>query len=364
MKTGEKGMGCSRKRMALFLALAAPFAAHAQVDLTTLDRDMVGEPAQVLVLGSKHLRDMPEGFDPASLDGVLDRLAAFGPDIITIESLPSEECDLVARFVERYGDDFCPSTEVARVATGLDIPAAAAAVDRMLAAWPERPAPAQRRRLASLFLAANERASAYVQWLQLPGVERHAGDGLDDSLVELLRKIETTNNESYQVAARLAARLGLQRVHPVDNHTGDHLDIDEADIQAFGQALRDAWNSGRAELNEREQRERELAKGDDLLPLYRFVNDPEHQRILAEVNVHATMSAVSAEGYPRVWVGGWEVRNLRMVANIRKTFHEDPDARVLVVVGASHKPWFDDWLGQLQGVEIVDALEVLGPPAP
>ena len=76
------------------------------------------------------------------------------------------------------------------------------------------------------------------------------------------------------------------------------------------------------------------------------------------------MSADSPEGYPRIWVGGWEVRNLRMVANIRKTFHEDPDARVLVIVGASHKPWFDAWLGQLQGVEIADALEVLGPPTP
>lgn len=25
-----------------------------------------------------------------------------------------------------------------------------------------------------------------------------------------------------------------------------------------------------------------------------------------------------------------------------------------------HKPWFDQWLGQLQGVDIVDAAQVLG----
>jgi hypothetical protein len=71
------------------------------------------------------------------------------------------------------------------------------------------------------------------------------------------------------------------------------------------------------------------------------------------------MRSTSPEGYPRMFVGGWEVRNLRMVANIRETFRERPAARVLSIVGASHKPWFDSWLGQLQGVDIVDAEAVL-----
>jgi hypothetical protein len=60
-----------------------------------------------------------------------------------------------------------------------------------------------------------------------------------------------------------------------------------------------------------------------------------------------------------MWVAGWEIRNLRMVANIRETFRERPGARVLSIVGAAHKSWFDAWLGQLQGVDIVSAPEVL-----
>jgi hypothetical protein len=58
-------------------------------------------------------------------------------------------------------------------------------------------------------------------------------------------------------------------------------------------------------------------------------------------------------------VAGWEIRNLCMVANVRETFRERPGARVLSIVGASHEPWFDHWLGQLQGVNIVDTAEVL-----
>jgi hypothetical protein len=335
---------------------ALPFAAQAQVSLTELDRDMVGPRAQVLVLGTMHLSEL-KSFNPASLNGVLDRLTAFKPDIITVENLPEEECDLAARHAAKYGPDYCSSTEAAMAATGLDMPTAGAEMNRMLKAWPAQPTPAQRRRLAAVFLAANEHASAYVQWLQLPEAERRAGDGLDAALVGKLGEIGKRNNESYQLAARLAARLGLQRVYGVDNHTGDNMDV--PDIKAFGRAIEGAWAAGGAALKERGKLEAPLLNAPDLLPMYRLLNEPEGLRIYAEVNVVPAMRAKSPEGYPQMWVAGWEVRNLRMVANIRETFRERPGARVLSIVGVSHKPWFDSWLGQLQGVDIVDAQKVL-----
>lgn len=339
------------------LILALPLAVHAQVDLEGLDRDMAGPRAQVLVLGTVHLSSMPPGFNPAALDGVLDRLAAFKPDIITIEAESGEECDLAARHPAKYGPNYCASTAAALASTGLDAPAAMAEVDKTLKAWPAQATPAQRRRLAALFMAANERASAYVQWLQLPEAERRAGDGLNTALVEALGKLGKRNDESYQVAARLAARLGLPRVHAVDNHTGDRIDV--PDIKAFVRSIEAAWAEGGAALKEREKRQQVLLKSADLLPLYRYINEPEGLRIFAEANVGPAMRAKSPEGYPQIWVGGWEIRNLRMVANIRETFRERPGARVVSIVGVSHKPWFDGWLGQLQGVDIVDVATVL-----
>ncbi|WP_224247315.1 DUF5694 domain-containing protein [Hyalangium gracile] len=344
-------------RWVLGLMVALPFVAKAQIDLTRLDRDMVGQRSRVLVLGTVHLNGMPASFDPASLSAVLDRLATFKPDIITIEDEPGEECDLAARHPAKYGPDYCPRPDAAQAATGLDVPAAMAEVDKTLKAWPAQPTPSQRRHLAALFLSANEPASAYVQWLQLPEAERRPGDSLNASLVELLEQIGKRNNESYQLAARLAARLGLQRVHAVDNHTGDRMDV--SDIKAFVKSIEAAWAAGGAELNNRVKREKELSQASDLLPLYRYINTPEHLRVLAEANIRPALRAKSPEGYPQMWVAGWEIRNLRMVANIRETFRERPGARVLSIVGASHKPWFDSWLGQLQGVEIIDAAAVL-----
>ncbi len=339
------------------VALALPMAAQAQVDLTVLDRDMAGPRAQVLVLGTVHLSGMPKEFDAKALGPVLDRLAAFKPDIITIEALSGEECDTAARNPTVYGPDYCASTEAAKQATGLDIPAAIAEVNKALKTWPAQPTAAQRRRLASLFLAANDRSSAYVQWLQLPAAERRVGDGLDETLLAALKKMESNNNENYQIAATLAARLGLQRVHAVDNHTGDNIDV--PDIKAFGETLQAAWNSDRAELDAAENAQAELSRKNDLLTLYQRINRPDNLQMLAEANVSPAMRSPSPQHYPQMWVAGWETRNLRMVANIRATFRERPGARVLSIVGVSHKPWFDSWLGQLSGVEIVDAEQVL-----
>lgn len=339
------------------LAIALPLTARAQLDLTALDRDMAGPRAQVLTLGTIHLRTVPASFNPAALDGLLDRLAAFRPEIVTIETENGEECDLAARHVAKYGADYCPSTQLARKATGLEAPAAMAEAHTLLKRWPAQPAPAQRRHLAALFLASYNRASAYVQWLQLPAGERRAGDGLDAALVEQLVKLEQRNDESLQIAARLAARLGLARVHAVDNHTGDLIDV--PDMKAFLRSIEAAWATAGPAMRAHQHEEEVLARAQDLLPLYRVVNDPQRLRVLAEANVLPMMRTASREGYPRIWVAGWEIRNLRMVANVRETFRERPGARVLAVVGASHKPWFDHWLGMLQGVDIVDAVKVL-----
>ncbi|WP_211232085.1 DUF5694 domain-containing protein [Pseudoduganella violaceinigra] len=339
------------------MVAAAPLMAQAQVDLTKLDRDMVGPRSQVMVLGTVHLSGMPASFNASSLGGVIDKLAAFKPDIITIEREPGEDCDLAQRHPAKYGPDWCPKTDAAKAATGLDIPAALAEVDKTLKAWPAKPAHAQRRRLAAAFLAANEPASALVQWLQLPAAERRSGDSLDAALVAMLEKLEKRKNEDNLIAAPLAARLGLQRVYAVDNHTGDRIDV--PDIKAFVKTIEAAWASGSQEAKEHQKREDDLSLAEDMLPLYRYVNSPESARIHAESNVLPMMRTKSPEGYPQIWVGGWEIRNLRMVANIRETFRERPGARVLTIVGASHKPWFDQWLGQLQGVEIVDAVQVL-----
>jgi hypothetical protein len=228
----------------LAFALAQGFAAGTPAfDPRKLKSAIAGRPAQVLVLGSPHLSQLPDKLDPALLEPLLERLAAFKPDVITVEGLSGEECDTLLRFKAAHGsawDDYCWPTDDLEKATGLSVPKASEEIERTLAAWPANPAPAERRRLAMLFLAANDRGSAAVQWLRLPASERRAGDGLTDAMVEIIARKGKPPNENYAIGAALAARLGLERVYEVDDHTAD-TPVDDA----YMESLKQLWSPKR-----------------------------------------------------------------------------------------------------------------------
>ena len=193
----------------LALSLVSLSVSAQSVDFSEFEQDIDGPRTQVLVLGSPHLSGMPDSFKAEQLAPVLERLARFKPAIITIEALSGETCDQLQRYVAIYQDaakDYCWDTDAGKAATGLDVPAAVAEVEKTLAAWPEQPTPAQRRRLIALFAAANDRASMVVQWLQLPAAERRVGDSLDAALLAQVEKTAQSKNENTMVAAVLAAR--------------------------------------------------------------------------------------------------------------------------------------------------------------
>jgi hypothetical protein len=328
--------------------------------------EIAGRPAEVLVLGTFHLSGLPASTDARLFQPLIDRLARFEPLIITIEALSGEECDTLQRFKSVHGadtwDTYCVDTSSIHKATGLDVPAATAEVDRTLESWPASPAPAQRRHLAMLFLAANDRASATVQWLRLPEGERHAGDGLTQEMVDVILRKGKPLNENYAIAAALAAQLGLERVYPVDDHSADTaLDNNSPQGQAYGNAIQAAWNEKppppvRAQ---EEKLEKNLRSDADVIALYRLLNAAQTQRETIASDMGRNAAYPSPELYGRQYVAWWETRNLRIAANIRSTLQKDPQARVLSIIGATHKGYLDAYLDMMQDVRLVDAMQFL-----
>lgn len=136
--------------------------------------------------------------------------------------------------------------------------------------------------------------------------------------------------------------------------------IDLGDPAAYGKAIQAAWDKAAPRARAMREHEGQLAGEGKLLELYRAINLPASQQLAISVDFRAALSEGSQEHYGYRYVSGWEIRNMRMVSNVHASFADQPGARVLAVVGAMHKPWFDNWLGQLQGVDIVDAAQVLG----
>ena len=326
---------------------------------------IAGETTKVAVLASSHLSALSDTLNPDDLSLLLTRLEDFAPDIITHEGLSGEQCETLRLNPAIYGDTFdnyCWSLDEAKAATGLDQPAARAEAERLLADWPDEPSAAQRRRLAALFVASGDRASAAVQWLQLSPDERRTGDGVDTWMLKVLSRSHGKLNESIDVAAALAARLGHERVYAVDDHTSDSVQFGYAD--AYGPAIQEMWRSipdgGGPIISAISEKESALTDPEAVVAYYRMLNAPEAQMAFIENDFGRAMTLPPPELYGRKYVTWYETRNLRMVANIRAAMANHPGGRVLNVVGASHKAYYETYLDQMSDVELVDMNALLG----
>jgi len=355
-----------RQLYALLATSLLAGTAVAQAYLPGFDPSRLKGPAagpvnEVMVLGTAHLSQLPKQFDPAALDPLLERLAAWKPDAIAIEALSGMQCDYLRRYPGRYAeavDAYCPDPASAQAATGLDVPTATAQAEQVLAGWPAAPFPAQRRRLAALFLAGGERASAVVQWLRLPQAERRPGDGLDAALLASLDKLKDRRDESILIAARLAARLGHERVYPMDDHTADRIITDR---KRWADAVMRAWDNPATAARRKtdEALAAQLGTPEGVLAMYRVHNAPGEAKRVFDSDFGAALEEPSERRFGRQYVGYWETRNLRMAGNIRDVLAARPGTRMLVIVGASHKGYLDAYLHQMHDVRLVDTAAVL-----
>ena len=334
-----------------------PAFIKAELDLHTAKQNVAGQRTQIMTLASIHLSGHKH-LRPEMMDLLLKRLEHFHPTIITHEGLSGLECDILKNYPAAYSDTFdtyCWDRDAAQKITGLNVDAAAAQADKMLEHWSSAPTPSDRRKLALLFLAANDRPSAQVQWLRLPVTERIKADGIDDALFTILDRKPKSMNESYDIAVALAVHLGLERVYAVDDHTADSsaLPIPQ---EEYGKALSRNANKPAAQRYYDAQNKKIAAiqSAQDMLTYYQHINGPKALRAGVNFDFLAAIKSETPPLYGRMYAAWWETRNLRMVSNIRATSVRYPGARILNIVGASHKGYYDAYLNMMHDVQVVD----------
>jgi len=351
----------------LVVSLAVPVAGQAQsFDPGAARRSAGSARTQVMVLGTAHLDAAARDWDPAVLAPLVDRLARFRPDVITIEDQPGPTIAktwayraILPEAAATFAGRALLMSAAAGLSLDMDMPQAEAALRAQLAGLPQSPAAADRRRLAALFAAAGDPHSALVQWWQLPEAERVPGDGVSQRLAALLDELGASRNESVLLAARLAVRLGLQRLHPIDAQDEDVLTPPEAELfyrSVFPEVAErinaDPRLADRGSVTGMTDPERTVAE-------YRKLNDAAVWRRMAAAEWLDMADRATAADVGRKRTAAWEARNLRMAANIREASARAPGGRVLVIVGAAHKPWLEAYLGMMADLELVATESVL-----
>lgn len=326
-----------------------------------------GPRTRVLVLASPHISGAPDSFDPVVLEPLLQRLQAFAPDFICIEALSGESVDLLWRnravypgVATTYGGYTELIAAAGRVNTGLDMAEAEAEARRELAKWPANPTAAQRRRMTAVLASAGDPYSALLQWWRLDPSERRPGDGVGRTLADRLGQQDRSRNENDVIGVRLGVRLGHDRIYSIDDHAADDLVIPLGeDLEAF---VSQPWFQAVIEepsFKRLSQASQALTTPQQALATYQMLNAPQTGRIDADGQWLNFINRESVNDVGRRKVAEWEARNLRQAAHIREVTAVKPGGRVLVIMGSSHKPWIDHYLGMMMDLEIVDAEAVL-----
>ena len=330
------------------------------IDLSGIDPELTVPPTQVMVLGTAHLSGYKDKLTLDDLEPLMERLETYAPDIITVENSSGMTCSRVRAYPrehEGYADGYCFDGTPYRTESGLAVAEASFQARKALRDWPEAPTAAQRRQLAAAFLASNESVSATVQWLRLDEQDRVAGDGLGPESVAFLKRSSLAIDESRSIAARLAARRGLERVYYADDH-GSYYHA-KGEREAYGARVSELWSKDNESCLERYKISEAKLTGGDIIEGYRFVNTQDYGFKQMGCDWKRTMNDDAPEQYGRKYTLGWQARNLRMVALIMTAATNKPGGKVLSIVGASHKPYFEAYLDQMHDVEVVSTDKIL-----
>ena len=317
---------------------------------------------QVLVLATFHHGELKDGFRPALVGRLLDRLAAFRPDAIAVEALPGDAVRALGQEMDatpvhrEVAEGFAAATlelgREAQKALAMD-PLEAA---RQLEAG-GRPEPGTRGVLVAL--AAYEWPTALLAWSRLSPEARDGMPRIPKDLAVRLDARLAKVNEIQDLALPLASRLGLARLEGVDAFEdlwaiGPVMEtlapVVRSDPRFAAARQAPVYRRSRAELASA------LRRG-DLLPVYRFLNSARY----------ASEDAAAQWGvFLRAGLAGrrrealWEERNLKIAARIRALSARHPGGRILVLYGAAHRPFLEAFLSHCSDLALVRPETVLG----
>lgn len=139
------------------LSMAAGFAGMADAQSyqlpfrpdTLKDRPAV-RLNEELVLGSAHLSTLPASFKPEMVEPLVQRLVGWRPTAVASENIFGLQCDAMRHQRERQSEaveTYCYDPAAAGRAAGLDVTAANAEAERILANWSDTPSPVFRREI-------------------------------------------------------------------------------------------------------------------------------------------------------------------------------------------------------------------------
>lgn len=100
--------------------------------------------------------------------------------------------------------------------------------------------------------------------------------------------------------------------------------------------------------------ENEAINKKDLYSLYKFYNSNEYMTKDFEGQWALWFKTNFNSKTDRSRYSLWEMRNLSITANILRVIASNPEKKIIVIIGASHKSFLEKYLKQIQDIELLE----------
>ncbi|MGB0899161.1 MAG: DUF5694 domain-containing protein [Psychrobium sp.] len=352
------------KQLLLIFALIGLLPKGVAAKASTIEelKPLVKAKTQVMILATTHLRAVKSPLTFDDLAPVVKKLNAFSPTAIAVESLRPIDILTMELQGEAYtqvlsqfiGRDFLDlSVDVRK---SLQISAIEAMNELNESLDKKSFTNAWHQQVLRLATAANDKSTALLHYAYLSTESKPDMSKLSEPLIEYFEALFERNNEIKLLAINLALKLKLAKLESID----DHLDKDQYMslvpklIPSFKKSTYIDELKNSDYVKKPMQLTQKATENGDWLALYEWINNEPYQAqvINTEWRAFVDKDLDSVPAIARIAL--WEVRNLNMVSHIMRVVSDHSGEKVLVIVGASHKRFFDEYLSRMIGVEVIN----------
>ncbi len=323
---------------------------------------------QVMILGVPPLNVLRKDFSPALLDSLIIKLKKFNPSLICIDGISPKEIESFRHFDEYHSKlvNSLASKEISlaesiRKKYKLNYSNSLEDIDSLL-----------KKEYSGSSLSFNERTdfvknliavydiySASLQWSYLTDEEKSKAD-IEPSIKSELDQILNSNDENSSIGIRLAKELKLQRLFPINDYS-DKFYLDKISDKLYEEMLiSEVYLNSRKDIldYQTDKKLKESLSKKNLLPFFEHLNSIDYIIKTTNKNWGIYYKMFLDSGLDRTRVALWEMKCLRIAANIREISSFYPGKNILVIIDVSAKPFLEDYLKSIGDLKITSLLDI------
>lgn len=311
---------------------------------------------KVLVLGTAHLSQQ-DGINEAHVAHLLDSLCVYKFDAIALEQMPPElvldirsrEAEVWQELYSYYSNAITLGEKFQKILK-LNYETASELEDSLLNK--QNLNETDRIQLMNAALCTYDiwTASLNYQYIKDKSI-------LDTSVISLMHGYNQSSNELNLIGVNLAKRLNINKLNYIDNFQ------DETILSLDFPSFFPEYTTSQNKINELVSKAtifgevNQLMEGNiktlDLFPLYKLLNSERYMEEDYTGQWELWLKTDFSSKTDRSRFSLWEMRNLQIAANIMRVAAKYPERKILVVIGASHKSFIENYLKQMPDIELL-----------